>query len=112
MALASAAARASLWAWFVPPARLPLRVRNRAAGITTAEPFVEVRRTLEARKAAGLHGGMAFTYRQPARSTDPEAALRSARALVVGARSYLVDLPDAEPGGPSGRIARRLVTGG
>jgi epoxyqueuosine reductase len=96
-----------------PPVPSPsaLRAAGTDAGldvveITTAEPFVEVRRTLEARKAAGLHGGMAFTYRQPARSTDPEAALRSARALVVGARSYLVDLPDAEPGAPSGRIAR------
>jgi epoxyqueuosine reductase len=56
----------------------------------TAEPFVEVRTTLEARKAAGLHGGMAFTYRQPARSTDPGRALAGARTLIVGARHYLV----------------------
>ena len=55
--------------------------------VASAEPFVEVRKTLERRKAAGLHAGMAFTYRQPARSTDPGAALPSARALVVGARS-------------------------
>ena len=59
--------------------------------VASAEPFVEVRRNLEERKAAGLHGGMAFTYRQPARSTDPEVALRDAAALVVGARGYLID---------------------
>jgi epoxyqueuosine reductase len=75
--------------------------------VASAEPFVEVRRTLERRKAEGLHGGMAFTYRQPAKSTDPEAALREARALVVGARSYLVEEPAGPvPGGPSGRVAR------
>lgn len=78
-----------------------------AVEVATAEPFVEVRRTLERRKAEGLHGGMAFTYRQPAKSTDPGVALRDARALVVGARSYLVDEgePDPDPG-PAGRVAR------
>jgi epoxyqueuosine reductase len=65
--------------------------------VASAEPFVEVRSTLEERKAAGLHGGMSFTYRKPERSTDPGAALPDAAALVVGARSYLVDLPDPEP---------------
>ena len=58
--------------------------------VATAEPFVEVRAILEDRKAAGLHGGMAFTYNKPARSTDPSLALPDAQALVVGARSYLV----------------------
>ncbi len=88
-----------------------LREAGRGAGldaveVATAEPFVGVRRTLEQRKADGLHGGMAFTYRQPAKSTDPEIALREAKALVVGARSYLVE--DAEPGSPTlgGRVAR------
>lgn len=93
------------------PDTTTLRTAGTAAGldvveVATAEPFVEVRRTLERRKAEGLHGGMAFTYRQPAKSTDPEAALRSARALVVGARSYLVDLPEGAGGGAMGQIAR------
>ena len=78
----------------VVPEAEELRAAGVAAGldvveVATAEPFVDVRRSLEERKAAGLHGGMAFTYRQPARSTDPEAALPDAAALVVGARSYL-----------------------
>lgn len=74
--------------------------------VAAAEPFVEVRTTLENRKAAGLHGGMAFTYRNPERSTDPSRALPDARALVVGARSYLTEDPGPDPTGRSGRVAR------
>ena len=33
---------------------------------------------------------MAFTYKNPTRSTDPQAALEGARAIVVGARSYRI----------------------
>ncbi|HYI61795.1 MAG TPA: tRNA epoxyqueuosine(34) reductase QueG [Acidimicrobiales bacterium] len=78
-----------------------------AAGIATAEPFTDTRRVLEERRAAGLHGGMAFTYRNPARSTDPRAVLPSARALVAGARAYGGGPPAAPTGpGPHGRVAR------
>lgn len=84
-----------------------LRSAGLAAGldaveVTTAEPFVEVRNTLLERKAAGLHGGMAFTYRKPERSTDPGAALPEARALVTGARSYLTEAPAGSPGSDGG----------
>jgi epoxyqueuosine reductase len=94
------------------PAVEALRTAGTSAGldvveVATAEPFVEVRRTLERRKSEGLHAGMAFTYRQPAKSTDPEVALRGAQALVVGARSYLVDRTDvAVRTDPMGRVAR------
>jgi epoxyqueuosine reductase len=65
-------------------------------GVATAERFTTAERQLERRKAGGLHGGMAFTYRAPARSCDPAAALPGARALVVGARSYRREpVPDA-----------------
>ena len=74
--------------------------------IATAEPFVEVRRHLEERKAEGLHGGMAFTYRRPDRSTDPAQALPDASALVVGARGYLSDREAAEAPPLAGRVAR------
>jgi epoxyqueuosine reductase len=88
-----------------------------AVGVAQAEPFATTRRHLERRKAAGLHGGMAFTYRRPERSSDPGAALPGARALVVGARSYrrsasatgAVDVEVRRPGGsasPAGRVAR------
>lgn len=96
------------------PAVEDLRSIGRAAGldaveVTGAEPFVEVRSTLERRKAAGLHGGMSFTYRKPARSTDPGNALPGARSLVVGARSYLAEDPsDAPP--LAARVARYAWT--
>jgi epoxyqueuosine reductase len=65
-----------------------------AVGVASARPFTRARTALESRKAAGLHGGMAFTYKNPGRSTDPGAALAGARSIVVGALSY---------GGPSSR---------
>jgi epoxyqueuosine reductase len=78
-----------------------------AVGITGAEPFGSTRRHLEERKAAGLHGGMHFTYGDPARATDPGRALPGARALVVGARSYRRAAPEEPPGaGVFGRVAR------
>lgn len=85
-------------------------------GVASAEPFTQVRRDLEERKAAGLHGGMQFTYRNPARSTDPGASVKDARSLVVAAHRYAAaaDGPaDGPVGGgttpterPMGRVAR------
>jgi epoxyqueuosine reductase len=78
-----------------------------AVGVAAAEPFDDTRHHLEHRKAAGLDGGMAFTYRNPARSTDPRRVLPSARALVAGARAYGGgDLPAPPAAGPHGRVAR------
>ena len=74
-------------------------------GFAGAHPFAEARRELERRRAAGLHGGMSFTYRNPARSTDPSATLPGARSLVVGARSYRRQDPGPPPG-PAGTVAR------
>jgi epoxyqueuosine reductase len=86
-----------------------------AAGIAPAVRFDRARAAIEARLADGLDGGLPFTFRKPARSTDPSGLLPGAAALVVGATSYLradpVGHPDHHPGpspeGPaSGRIAR------
>jgi epoxyqueuosine reductase len=79
-----------------------------AVGVAPATPFERARRTLEERKSAGLHGGMHFTYGDPARATDPARALPGARALVVGARSYRrAEPPPPGPAeGPFGRVAR------
>jgi epoxyqueuosine reductase len=87
-----------------------------AVGVTAAAPFATTRRHLAHRKAAGLHGGMRFTYLHPDRSTDPTRALPDARALVVGARSYRRALDTTHdrdtttdagaPPGPAGRVAR------
>lgn len=78
-----------------------------ALGATTADPFLVTRDHLERRREAGLHGGMQFTYRNPTRSTDPEATLPGARSLVVGARSYRRITPsEPEGAGPVARVAR------
>jgi epoxyqueuosine reductase len=76
-----------------------------ALGVAPAAPFAGTRLHLEERKAAGLHGGMQFTYRNPARSTEPARALDGARSLVVGAYRYRRDDP-APPGGAAGAVAR------
>ncbi len=80
-----------------------------AVGIAAATPFYETRRHLEERRAAGLHGGMAFTYRNPARSTDPGRILPGAQAIVVGALRYPSQRPAAatdESGRGAGVVAR------
>ena len=79
-------------------------------GVAAVETFDDTRHALESRKAEGLHGGMAFTYRDPARSTDPGRILSGARSLVVGALGYAGgSLPDPEFDGPAGRVARYAV---
>jgi epoxyqueuosine reductase len=79
-----------------------------AVGVAPAEPFVRTKELLDERKAAGLHGGMAFTYRNPARSTDPQRALPGAHALVVGAKRYAAPSGGDRQhrlGAPAGRVA-------
>jgi epoxyqueuosine reductase len=76
-----------------------------AVGVTSAEPFEGTRRILEERKAAGIGADMQFTYRNPARSTDPGRALPGARSLVVGARRYRRADPPA-PEAAAGAVAR------
>jgi epoxyqueuosine reductase len=76
-----------------------------AVGVAPAAPFERARGELERRKAAGLHGDMAFTFKNPARSTDPERSVRGARAIVVGARTYAM-APPSTPVRHPGRVAR------
>ena len=76
-----------------------------AVGVAPAQPFAQARAALEERKAIGLHADMAFTYKNPARSTDPGAAVRGARSLVVGAWPYEEVAPE-RPAGAQGRVAR------
>jgi epoxyqueuosine reductase len=78
-----------------------------AVGICDASVFAETRAAIEDRKASGLAAGMQFTYRNPARATDPQSTLPGARALFVGARRYLRQAPPGQPAGPPrGRVAR------
>jgi epoxyqueuosine reductase len=82
-----------------------------AVGFCTADPFDAVRVALEERRAAGVSADMQFTYRNPARSTDPTRSLEGARSIVAAALAYaaLVPEPEREPDrvtGPRGRVAR------
>ena len=77
-----------------------------AVGVAAVEPFEGTRRTLHERKQKGRHGGMDFTYRNPARSTDPARILPGASALVVGALSYARAAAQPRGGRPTARVAR------
>jgi epoxyqueuosine reductase len=68
--------------------QLALRSGCAGVGVTSADVFEETRTALKERKARELHGGMAFTYRNPERSTDPRRIIEGARSLVVGAWDY------------------------
>jgi epoxyqueuosine reductase len=76
-----------------------------AVGVADASVFASTRQTLHERRAQGHHGGMAFTYRNPDRSTDPGRIVAGARSIVVGARNYLRADPP-EPSAPGGTVAR------
>ena len=56
-------------------------------------------------RVLGLSDSMAFTYRNPERSTEPQRSVNGAQAMVVAARSYVLDEPDA-PDGPYTAVAR------
>src|SRR5262245_65218388 len=75
-------------------------------GVAPATVLDRARRLLVERRAAGLHAEMAFTYRNPDRSTDPQRALPGARSIIVAARSYLADGEPARPAGAQARVAR------
>jgi epoxyqueuosine reductase len=88
--------------------RIGLAAGLEAVGVADVGPWPDARARLEERKAAGLHGGMGFTYRNPARSADPSRALPDAAAIVVGAMRYRPQAPPtpaAAPRGPAGQVA-------
>jgi epoxyqueuosine reductase len=57
-------------------------------GVASAEPFTATLGDLIERRERGLSDDMQFTYRNPARSTDPARTLPEVASLVVGARAY------------------------
>lgn len=77
--------------------------------VTSADPFDDTRDHLETRKADGLSATMQFTYRNPARSTDPRRTLPTAQSLVVGARSYPPEAAPMPGQAPQGKVARVAV---
>src|SRR5690606_39203428 len=75
-------------------------------GVAPAAVLERARTELHRRKAAGLHAGMAFTYRNPDRSTEPSRAVEGARSIIVAARPYLADTEPVRPPGAQARVAR------
>jgi epoxyqueuosine reductase len=75
-------------------------------GVAPAGVMERARAALLARKQAGLSDSMEFTYRNPERSTDPSRALPGAQAMLVAARSYVLEPPVAPEVGPLGAVAR------
>ena len=84
-----------------------------AVGIASAEPFDEAREELEERRSRGLASSMQFTYRNPARSCDPSAALTGAKSLIVGALRYEEDGGTVSGScGKTGRGVARVTASG
>ena len=76
-----------------------------AVGVCGVDPLLEARTAIERRRDAGLNAAMQFTYRNPARSTDPRRTLPSAQAAVVVAMSYRSG-SDPAPEEASASVAR------
>lgn len=66
-------------------------------GVTTAEILEPAATVVPQRKAQGLHADMAFTYRNPSRSTDPSRTLPSAKSLIAGVLDYYEPDPETGP---------------
>ncbi len=78
-----------------------------AVGIAGAGAFAtDPRRHCDARRRAGLHGGMQFTYRNPDRSTDP-ARVGRRRPLPGGGGLGLPPTGPRPAPGPAGRPSAR-----
>ncbi len=75
-------------------------------GVAPATVLERARTALHERKAAGLHAGMEFTYRNPDRSTDPARAVEDARSIIVAARPYQADEMPPRPAGPQASVGR------
>ena len=79
-------------------------------GVADASVLQRAREALHHRLEHDLTDGMQFTFRNPERSTDPQAAVKGAQSVLVAARPYLLDPPeqqdDSHPVSPTGRIAR------
>jgi epoxyqueuosine reductase len=75
-------------------------------GVAPAGELTRARAAIDDRKLRGLDGAMGFTYRNPARSTDPQRAVPGAQSILVAARSYLDDSDRPRPAGAQARVAR------
>jgi epoxyqueuosine reductase len=88
--------------------RLGMDAGLAAVGVARVGSWGFSRGVLEERRAEGISGSMQFTYRNPARSTEPARILPGATSMVVGAWRYAsgADLPPPRRLGRSARVAR------
>lgn len=78
-----------------------------AVGVCDARPFDDTERDIRERVAAGQHGGLSFTYREPELATDVTRSFPWANSLVVGLSAYVPASPGpAKPEPGAGRVAR------
>jgi epoxyqueuosine reductase len=78
-------------------------------GVAPATHMGRARQELENRKVSGYSDTMAFTWRNPDRSTTPEMSVKNAQSLIVAALPYLSE--DANiPEGRRAHIARYART--
>ena len=76
-------------------------------GVCAAEPFVDVAAALRQRVDAGMHGGLRFTFADPARATDIRQSFPWAERLFVAGWAYLPDAgTPGEPEPGTTRVAR------
>lgn len=78
-------------------------------GIAAADPFEDVRSSLEERIESGKKGRLGFTFKDPGLATDIKSSFPWARRLVVGVRSYLPEAGTAPSRPLHGRVARFAV---
>ncbi len=74
-------------------------------GVASAAVLDRAREAIDHRLSNDLTDGMQFTFRNPARSTDPSRAVAGAQSLFVAARPYFLAEPE-QLEQVSGRIAR------
>lgn len=77
-----------------------------ALGSCSAEPFDDVRRSIESRVSSGAHGGLRFTFADPGTSTDVRATHPWARSLIVAGRAYVPTSGRFQNASGRGQIAR------
>ena len=75
-------------------------------GVAPAGELTRARAAIDDRRSRGFDGDMGFTFRNPARSTDPQQAVPGAQSILVAARSYLADDAHPRPPGAQARVAR------
>lgn len=75
-------------------------------GVAPGAVLERARAAIGARIDAGYDADMAFTFRNPDRSTDPDRAVPGARSIIVAARSYAPDADVRRPHGVQARVAR------